>query len=136
MPIKSVLLDTNIVSYFYRNDTRMADYGPFILKKNLIISFMTLAEIRFGITNNNWGISRVLEMETYIQLNFTVHYPTDEIVSHYARCMNLSHKRGKPMSHGDAWIAATALELECPLVTHNAKDYEVLAGELEILTKS
>ncbi len=92
---------------------------------------MTLAEIRFGMFKSNWGAKRVLEMETFILHNFTVIYPTDSIVSYYSFCLSSSINLGKPLSHGDAWIAATALELECPLATHNAKDYAVLGDQIK-----
>jgi predicted nucleic acid-binding protein len=28
----------------------------------------------------------------------------------------------------DAWIAATAISCDCPLLTHNARDYAQIAG--------
>jgi predicted nucleic acid-binding protein len=42
-------------------------------------------------------------------------------------------KKGRPISFPDAWIAAAALQLNIPLVTHNARDYEAVDG-LTILT--
>jgi len=39
----------------------------------------------------------------------------------------------KGMSFPDAWIAAAALQLNIPLVTHNASDYEAIES-LTILT--
>ncbi len=35
---------------------------------------------------------------------------------------------GKPISVQDAWIAATALRYNLPLVTHNAKDFSNIPG--------
>jgi hypothetical protein len=40
---------------------------------------------------------------------------------------------GRPISFPDTWIAASALQLNIPLVTHNAGDYEAIDG-LTILT--
>jgi len=40
----------------------------------------------------------------------------------------------QPIQVADAWIAATALALDVPLVTHNAVDFEGIEG-LEILTE-
>jgi predicted nucleic acid-binding protein len=31
---------------------------------------------------------------------------------------------GRPITFADAWIAAAAMQLNLPLVTHNARDYE------------
>jgi tRNA(fMet)-specific endonuclease VapC len=35
-------------------------------------------------------------------------------------------RKGRPIGFADAWIAATALNLNIPLVSHNAKDYEAI----------
>jgi tRNA(fMet)-specific endonuclease VapC len=35
---------------------------------------------------------------------------------------------GRPMSHPDAWIAATAVRHRVPLVTHNRKHFEHIPG--------
>ncbi|MDR2115483.1 MAG: hypothetical protein LBP87_03785 [Planctomycetaceae bacterium] len=43
-------------------------------------------------------------------------------------------RKNQPISIQDAWIAATALALGCPLLTHNAKDFENIPG-LEIITE-
>ena len=46
-----------------------------------------------------------------------------------------AHRRsvGRPVSPQDAWIAATALRHQIPLITHNAKDFEAIEN-LEIIT--
>ena len=41
------------------------------------------------------------------------------------KSLGLSFK-GRPMPSNDAWIAATALRYDTPLVTHNVKDFEHL----------
>jgi predicted nucleic acid-binding protein len=38
----------------------------------------------------------------------------------------ISAIKGHPMPCGDAWIAATALRYNTPLITHNVKDFEHL----------
>ena len=42
-------------------------------------------------------------------------------------------RQGRPIQTADAWIAATALRLDVPLVTNNQKDYASVAG-LTVLT--
>jgi predicted nucleic acid-binding protein len=41
-------------------------------------------------------------------------------------------RRQQPISGEDAWIAATALTHGCPLVTHNAADFQGIAGLIVI----
>jgi predicted nucleic acid-binding protein len=43
-------------------------------------------------------------------------------------------RRARPIDGADAWMAATALTLGCPLVTHNATDYQGIRG-LVIITE-
>jgi tRNA(fMet)-specific endonuclease VapC len=42
-------------------------------------------------------------------------------------------QEGPPITFADAWIAAAALQLNVPLVTHNASDYRAV-DNLTILT--
>jgi predicted nucleic acid-binding protein len=35
---------------------------------------------------------------------------------------------GVSIGNADAWIAATALDLEAPLLTHNRKDFAAVPG--------
>ena len=37
-----------------------------------------------------------------------------------------AEKKGRHLASSDAWIAATAVLLDLPLLTHNRKDYESL----------
>jgi tRNA(fMet)-specific endonuclease VapC len=130
-----LLFDTNIVSFFHRKDTRAKLYEKFLVDSKLFLSWMTLAEIRFGYLQKGWGDNRVLDIETYLQTNFLTLFPTDKTVSIFAECLSVSYKKGRPMSHGDAWIASTAIEWEVPLVTHNAKDYKVLGERIQLLSE-
>jgi tRNA(fMet)-specific endonuclease VapC len=70
----------------------------------------------------NWGASRRDLMGRFLA-RFTVLLPDNETARLWAR----------PITFTDAWIAATAMQLNIPLVTHNARDYEAL-DELTILT--
>ena len=51
----------------------------------------------------------------------------------YAGIADASRRVGRTMHVGDVWIAAAALELNCPLVTNNAKDFEHLS-QLKLIT--
>ena len=43
--MNTVLLDTNIVSFLLKGDSRIEAYLPFLEQKQLAISFMTVAEL-------------------------------------------------------------------------------------------
>jgi predicted nucleic acid-binding protein len=58
-------------------------------------------------------------------------YPDEKMCTLWAEVKHESNRKGTLISSPDAWIAATALYLDAPLVTNNAPDCEHL-GDLEI----
>jgi tRNA(fMet)-specific endonuclease VapC len=59
-------------------------------------------------------------------------YP-DGILCRWATISDEARRNGRPISPADAWIAATALALGLPVVTHNPGDYRGVEG-LTVLT--
>jgi predicted nucleic acid-binding protein len=53
----------------------------------------------------------------------------------WAEVMDGADRAGTPVGVADAWIAATALTLACPLVTHNPTDFRGVSG-LTIITEA
>jgi predicted nucleic acid-binding protein len=51
----------------------------------------------------------------------------------WARVKSACEKKGCPITFADAWIAATALQLNVPIATHNASHFAVVE-RLVILT--
>ncbi len=43
--MSTVLLDTNIVSFIFKEDSRVRDYAPLLLHQELAIAPMTVAEL-------------------------------------------------------------------------------------------
>jgi tRNA(fMet)-specific endonuclease VapC len=61
-------------------------------------------------------------LEEYLS-NFVIFYSDYELCLKWAEVRNSARKNGHPIGTADAWIAATALLHDIPLVTHNYKDY-------------
>jgi tRNA(fMet)-specific endonuclease VapC len=127
-----VLLDTNIVSFLLKGDSRARSYAPHLQGRILAISFMTVAELFQWASIHNWGARRMSQLETNLQ-NYTV-LPFDIALCRLwgevrAKCRAV----GRPISPQDAWIAATAIQHCMPLVTHNPADFEAIE-ELELIT--
>jgi predicted nucleic acid-binding protein len=91
----------------------------------LVVSFMTLAEMRQGALEANWGPRKCAVLEAYLA-DFSVLHSDSLLCSTWAAVRNESTQKGRPISSADAWIAATALLLSVPLVTNNPKDYRHL----------
>lgn len=128
-----LLLDTNILSYLYRRDPLGEQYGEHLKGHSIVIAFQTLAELRYGMQKAAWGERRSQEMEVFLR-QFRVIYPTDSVCTAWASAVYGARKAGQPIDPSDAWIAATALALGCPLVTHNAADFAGVPG-LTVITE-
>ena len=116
-----------MVSYLYKRDTRAKLYEPHLNDPPFIISFMSLAELRRWTIERNWGEGRRQELEQYLTRYLVLH-SDDQMCDHWAQAMNSARLVGRSISPADAWVAATALALDIPLVTHNGAHYTGVAG--------
>jgi tRNA(fMet)-specific endonuclease VapC len=127
-----LLLDTNVVSYLYKHNAYGKAYEDIVADAACFLALQTLAELEVWTIRSTWGKQTRANFETYLE-RFKVVEPNRSISSRWAWAKCETEARGKPMSAQDLWIAATALELGIPLVTHNVSDFEGLP-ELEIIT--
>mgnify|MGYP006284058057 CR=1 FL=1 len=119
---KEIVVDTDVISYILKGDTRAIRYRELARGKQLIISFMSVAELEFWGLSRNWGTKKIETLNDLLR-HFIV-YPSDRsLCLRWAKVMNQGRKTGKPVHVQDAWIAATALEIGTPLLTHNTKDF-------------
>jgi predicted nucleic acid-binding protein len=130
----TLVVDTDVVSFLYKRDTRAELYRPHLTSPPFVISFMTLAELRSWMRHRNWGATRRRRLERYLQ-RYQVIYATDALCDHWAAATDSARRQGRPIGAADAWIAATALLLNVPLVTHNRTHYEGVEG-LTVISES
>ncbi len=123
----SVVVDTDVVSFLFKRDSRAEWYRPHLSGKLLVLSFMTVAELDRWALERNWGRARRARMEESLQ-NFIV-YPFDRALClKWAEVSDRARRIGRRIECADAWIAATAVLHNIPLVTHNASDYAGVDG--------
>ena len=121
-----LVLDTDVASFIFKWHLEFAPrYVNIIRGAELVVSFMTVAEMRQGALDANWGPRKCDVLETYLA-DFSVLHSDSFLCSTWAAVRNESVRKGRQMSSADAWIAATALVLSTPLVTNNPKDYRHL----------
>ena len=121
-----LVVDTDVASFVFKWHPEFAPrYVGIIRGSELIVSFMTLAEMRHRALNANWGARKCDVLEAYLA-DFSVLHSDSLFCSTWAAVRNESVRKGRQMSSSDAWIAATALVLAAPLVTNNPKDYRHL----------
>ena len=127
----SLLLDTNIVSYLMRGDSRAIVYRHHFEGKTLAISFMTVGELYEGAYRRGWpekkfGILKD-QIKTYLVIPFS-----SKVCETWGRIR--AERKNRPIAVDDAWIASTAITYDCPLVTHNPDDFTGITG-LQIVTE-
>jgi tRNA(fMet)-specific endonuclease VapC len=54
-----VVVDTDVVSFLFKNDSRAQLYLPLLTKRKPLVSFMTEAELEQWILLAKWGANRV-----------------------------------------------------------------------------
>lgn len=130
--MQTVLLDTNIISFILKNDTRASLYKPYLNGNILAISFMTVAELYQWAAIRNWGDKRIKGMENALK-NFLV-LPFDiEMCRIWGNVRAKCRSLGQPISPQDAWIASAALQYKIPLITHNPDDFS-FTKEIKVIS--
>lgn len=114
-----IVVDTNIVSYIYRNDPIATPYLSEMRGRRAVISFQTYEEILYGAFISNWGEQRVSALLDYVNATYDLIGYDLELVQTCARLPAASRRRGRELKPADAWVAATAILLNCPLLSHD-----------------
>lgn len=121
------VVDTDVVSYLFRGDSRAKDYRPHLDGGLLVVSFMTVAELYRWALERNWGKVRKQRMEEHLS-DFVLHPANLSLCRMWAQATDTARRAAKPIGTADGWIAATALLHEVPLVTHNRGHYTGVEG--------
>lgn len=113
-----VVIDSNVMSYIARRSPIADYYLPYLAGREVVISFQTREEALFGAYLAGWGERRVNDLKQQMD-QYEVHWPDDELVDLCARLRQQRQAAGRRLEVADAWVAATALYLECPLASHD-----------------
>ena len=117
-----VVLDTDVVSFLFKNDTRAERFLRHIQDRRLLISFMTEAELERWVLQSKWGTLRVERFREFM-LRFVVIPSSRDLTLKWAHVMVSARSVGRRIEVADAWIAATALLYDAELLTNNPTDY-------------
>ena len=112
-----VVLDTDVVSFLFKSDSRAQSYIPHLGDRQWLISFMTEAELEQWVLRWNWTPRR-----------FAVVPSSRDLVLKWAEVMVAAHRNGRRLETADAWIAAIAMLYDAPLIPHNVSDYLGVPG--------
>lgn len=129
----AAVVDTDVFSFVFKKDTRKALYDPHLKDQFLFLSFMTVAELnRWGMASG-WGERKKSQLIQRLR-RFGIQHSTPDLCQLWASITDEAKRTGRPVAVGDAWIAATAIFLNVPLITHNATDFQGIDG-LTIITE-
>lgn len=118
---EAVVVDTMVISWMIEGDDLglRATYERLIGRASIVLSFQTVAELRFGAARDDWGQLRRRRLERSIS-RFAVVQSDDTMASTWAKlrdeCRRLGHPLWEKIHDGDRWIAASAMRLKVPVV--------------------
>lgn len=130
-----VVVDTSVVSILFRGhrDVRYEYYSQRIGESLKVISFQTLEELWFGAYLRNWGNNRTKNFEDHINA-YEVVWPDEELVDISANLRSDTRKSGRELTSADAWIAATAIMMNCPLASDD-RDFDAISDKLALIRR-
>ena len=122
-----VVVDTDVVSFLFKNHPIGHRYDPELAGRVPLISFMTVAEVERWAIQYNWSSQRLHWLHLYLK-RFTVVPSSPDLCRKWAEVMVAAQAAGRRIETADAWIAAAALLYRVSLVTHNRSDYLGVPG--------
>ncbi len=120
----SVVIDTGVFGAHMTPTGKLlaSGYRPLFEGRPSVISFVTVAELRFGAAVAGWGSRRQKRLDQELaQTKIVWASPglTDAYVRLRAWCVKNGHGLGQKDHEADRWVAATAMRLGLPLVAHD-----------------
>lgn len=121
------LIDTNVFSYIFNGHSFAKPYESLLGERKSAISFITLGESLAGAALGGWGVPRQRNLQIALA-EYTVLESNRLVAEHFATINAFLRLEGRPPTSNDAWIAATALAYELPLVSHNRRHFDGIPG--------
>jgi predicted nucleic acid-binding protein len=134
-PLEGVVIDTMVVSWLFDDRPNpLADrYRTLINGRPAVLAFQTVMELRYGALRAGWGDLRRRRLERSIA-ELSVVQPDDQMITACAvlreQCVRRGHGLADRLHDRDRWIAATAIRLRVPLVSHDGVFAETPGVEL------
>lgn len=120
---RSVLLDTDVVSYLFKNSPRAKPFRSILGDKKPALAFVSVAELFKWTLKRRWSEQRVEQLVGALRRYVVIPYDQD-LAWAWARVVTACEDAGRPIAPSDAWVAAAALRHSVPLLTNNVKHFE------------
>jgi tRNA(fMet)-specific endonuclease VapC len=117
--VRTLCLDTNTYSAFRKAIPEAVTLVNAV--DQVWMPAVVLGELRAGFLNGNKHVANELLLHQFLDQPSVVVGSISEVTSrHYAKIHSLLRQSGTPIPSNDIWIAACALELDCPLYSFDA----------------
>ena len=113
-----IVADTNVASILLDGRDKAEFYRELIAVEQAFISFQTWEELWYGAYSGGWGGRRRSELTQHLE-NYEIIWPSLELAEICARLRAERRAAGRQIQVADAWIAATAILLGCPLASED-----------------
>lgn len=120
---ESLLLDTDVASYLFKNRPRAKPLQPLLQGKRPALAFISVAELFKWTLKRRWSPQKVQQLEAAPRRYVVIPYDRD-LASAWARVVAACEDAGRLIAPSDGWVAAAALRHNIPLLTNNVKHYE------------
>jgi predicted nucleic acid-binding protein len=105
--MSTIVVDTDVVSFAFKNHPIALEYLPDPIDRSPIISFMTVAELDRWALQAGWGAARRTRLQEDLE-RFVI-FPYDrELCTKWAEVTVAAQSGGRRIECADAWVAATA----------------------------
>lgn len=126
-----LVLDTDAFSNLWQKRGNHGDYARHLPGHIPVLSFATVAEVRFGAAKAGWGPNRIVALEQAMRRYVIAPYDASMPVlwgTLRAQAQQLGHPLGQDSQINDLWIAATAIYYQAPLLTGNTRHFANFSG--------
>ncbi len=128
-------LDTSVASLLIGPRAATSGYPDVVRGYGLALPMATYAELQQGSLIDGWGGVKLQDLDNFV-LGTTLLPVTETTAELWASLRFECRGRGIGNTENDAWIAATALEVGCPLVSHDRDHLRMQAAvpDLQVLS--
>ena len=126
--MKPALIDTDTVSYFFRNNAAVvAKLDEYLQEFGYVnLSVITYYEVLNGLYFKD-AKSQLAKFERFVELNHILPL-TNEIAQEAATIYAVLRSQGQPIGHNDVLIAGTAIVNNLTLITNNINHFSRIKG--------
>ncbi len=93
-----VVLDTDVVSFLFKSDSRAQDYLTHLRDRQWLISFMTKAELEQWALLSNWNAKRKEWLRVFLK-RFVVVPSSHDLVLKWAEVMVTARRNGRRLEN-------------------------------------